>query len=68
MINVSPGEYKGGSLLFFGRSNPNDLTAAVITCFRNKKDDTVETKILALDGTTYNVTADNESATITVSA
>lgn len=55
----------GGSFLLFGRSNPNELTAAVFTCFRSEKSDDVEAKILALDGATYNTVADNKSVTIT---
>ena len=65
VVNVFDGNYIGGSFLLFGRSNPNELTAAVITCFRNEKSDDVEAKILALDGTTYNTVADNKSVTIT---
>lgn len=65
VVNVLDGNYIGGSFLLFGRSNPNELTAAVITCFRNQKSDDVEAKILALDGATYNAVADNKSVTIT---
>lgn len=65
VVNVFDGDYIGGSFLLFGRSNPNDLTAAVFTCFRSKKSDDVEAKILALDGATYNTVADNKSVTIT---
>lgn len=65
VVNVFDGDYIGGSFLLFGRSNPNDLTAAVFTCFRIKKSDDVKAKILALDGATYNTVADNKSVTIT---
>lgn len=65
VVNVFDGDYIGGSFLLFGRSNPNELTAAVFTCFRSKKSDDVEAKILALDGATYNTVADNKSVTIT---
>ena len=65
VVNVFDGDYIGGSFLLFGRSNPNDLTAAVFTCFRKKRSDDVEAKILALDGATYNTVADNKSVTIT---
>lgn len=65
VVNVFDGDYIGGSFLLFGRSNPNDLTAAVFTCFRSKKSDDVKAKILALDGATYNTVADNKSVTIT---
>lgn len=65
VVNVFDGDYIGGSFLLFGRSNPNELTAAVFTCFRIKKSDDVEAKILALDGATYNTVADNKSVTIT---
>lgn len=51
--------------MLFGRSNPNELTAAVFTCFRSEKNGDVEAKILALDGATYNIVADNKSVTIT---
>ena len=65
VVNVFDGDYIGGSFLLFGRSNPNDLTAAVFTCFRSKKSDDVKAKILALDGATYYTVADNKSVTIT---
>lgn len=65
VVNVFDGNYIGGSFLLFGRSNPNELAAAVFTCFRSKKSDDVEAKILALDGATYNTVADNKSVTIT---
>lgn len=65
VVNVFDGNYIGGSFLLFGRSNPNELTAAVFTCFRSGKSDDVEAKILALDGATYNTVADNKSVTIT---
>ncbi len=65
VVNVFDGDYIGGSFLLFGRSNPNELTAAVFTYFRSKKSDDVEAKILALDGATYNTVADNKSVTIT---
>ena len=65
VINVTPGAYKGGSCLLFGRSNPNDLIAAVITLFRNEKNNDIKIKILALDGTTYDTVSDNEKVIIT---
>lgn len=65
VVNVFDGNYIGGSFLLFGRSNPNELMAAVFTCFRSEKSDDVEAKILALDGATYNTVADNKSVTIT---
>lgn len=65
VVNVFDGDYIGASFLLFGRSNPNELTAAVFTCFRSQKSNDVEAKILALDGATYNTVADNKSVTIT---
>lgn len=65
VVNVTDGSYAGGSFLLFGRSNPNEFTAAVFTCFRRGKSENVEANILALDGTTYNVVTDNKTVTIT---
>ena len=65
VVNVADGSYTGGSFLLFGRSNPNAFTAAVFTCFRNEKSENVKANILALDGTTYNVVANNKTVTIT---
>lgn len=65
VINVTAGQYKGGSLLVFGRKNPNGVAAFLVSYFRNQSSDDLVAEIVALDGKTYTAACDNEKVTIT---
>lgn len=65
VVNVTAGQYKGGSLLVFGRKNPNGVLAFLVSYFRNESSDDLVAKIVPLDGTTYTAVCDNAKITIT---
>lgn len=65
VINVDPGQYKGGSLLIFGRQNPNGVAAFFISYFRDQPSDNLVSEIISLDGKTYNAKCDNSKIIVT---
>ena len=65
VINVAAGQYKGGSLLVFGRKNPNGVAAFLVSYFRNQSSDNLVAEIVPLDGKTYTAVCDNTKITIT---
>ena len=65
VINVTAGQYKGGSLLVFGRKNPNGVAAFLVSYFRNESSDNLVAEIVPLDGKTYTATCGNAKITIT---
>lgn len=65
VVNVTAGQYKGGSLLVFGRKNPNGVAAFLVSYFRNESSDNLVAEIVPLDGKTYTAVCDNAKITIT---
>lgn len=65
VVNVTAGQYKGGSLLVFGRKNPNGVAAFLVSYFRNESSDNLVAEIVPLDGKTYTAACDNAKITIT---
>lgn len=65
VVNVTVGQYKGGSLLVFGRKNPNGVAAFLVSYFRNESSDNLVAEIVPLDGKTYTAVCDNAKITIT---
>ena len=65
VVNVTAGQYKGGSLLVFGRKNPNGIVAFLVSYFRNESSDNLVAEIVPLDGKTYTAVCDNAKITIT---
>ena len=65
VVNVTAGQYKGGSLLVFGRKNPNGVAAFLVSYFRNESSDNLVAEIVPLDGKTYTAVCDNTKITIT---
>ena len=57
VVNVTAGQYKGGSLLVFGRKNPNGVAAFLVSYFRNESSDNLVAEIVPLDGKTYTAVA-----------
>ena len=62
VVNVTGGQYRGGSLLVFGRKNPNGVVAFLVSYFRS---DNLVAEIVPLDGKTYTAVCDNAKITIT---
>lgn len=65
VVNVIAGQYKGGSLLVFGRKNPNGVVAFLVSYFRNESSDNLVAEIVPLDGQKYTAVCDNAKITIT---
>ena len=65
VVNVIAGQYKGGSLLVFGRKNPNGVVAFFVSYFRNESSDNLVAEIVPLDGQKYTAVCDNAKITIT---
>lgn len=65
VVNVTGGQYRGGSLLVFGRKNPNGVVAFLVSYFRNESSDNLVAEIVPLDGKTYTAVCDNAKITIT---
>lgn len=65
VVNVTGGQYRGGSLLVFGRKNPNGVVAFLVSYFRNESSDNLVAEIVPLDRKTYTAVCDNAKITIT---